>query len=211
MKENLVLIFDFDGTIAKTMLAAKKILDRLSLELNFRKIGNREIEELRGKKTEEIIKISGISLRKVPSAVKKARLLLADEISNLKPVKGMKGVLAQLKKEGCEIGILTSNSKENVEIFLDKNNLNLFDFIYSGSSIWGKSSVIKDLIKKRKLNSRNIVYIGDETRDIEASRRAEIKIIAVTWGFNNEEILKKQNPDYLAKQPKELVEILSNF
>lgn len=148
MKENLVLIFDFDGTIAKTMLAAKKILDRLSCELNFRKIGNREIEELRGKKTEEIIKISGISLRKVPSAVKKARLLLADEIINLKPVKGMKGVLVQLKKEGCEIGILTSNSKENVEIFLDKNNLNLFDFIYSGSSIWGKSSVIKDLIKK---------------------------------------------------------------
>ncbi|PIX61986.1 hypothetical protein CO057_03315 [Candidatus Uhrbacteria bacterium CG_4_9_14_0_2_um_filter_41_50] len=33
--------------------------------------------------------------------------------------------------------------------------------------------------------------IGDETRDIRAAKKADISSVAVTWGFNSVEALKK--------------------
>ena len=106
------------------------------------------------------------------------------------------------------MGILTSTSEENVRKFLKKNKLELFDFIYSGSSIFGKHKVMKSLLKKQKLKRKEVIYVGDETRDIEAAKKAKVKIISVTWGFNTKQILKKQKPDFLIDKPKELMKIL---
>jgi len=94
---------------------------------------------------------------------------------------------------------------------LNKNNLNVFDFIYSEGDIFNKADKMKTLLEERKLNPESVFYVGDETRDIEAARAAGIKMIAVSWGFNKEEILKKENPDYLIRKPEELVSLLNGF
>lgn len=56
--------------------------------------------------------------------------------------------------------------------------------------------------------SHEVIYVGDETRDVEAAKKVGVKVIAVTWGINSEKILRKQNPDYLIVKPKELIEVL---
>jgi len=37
-------------------------------------------------------------------------------------------------------------------------------------------------------------------------KKAKIKIMVVTWGFNSEKLLKKNKPDYLVNSPKEILE-----
>ena len=57
----------------------------------------------------------------------------------------------------------------------------------------------------------DVVYIGDEERDIAACKKCKISIIAVTWGFDSKELLEKNNPHYLADTPKELLEIITRL
>ena len=36
----------------------------------------------------------------------------------------------------------------------------------------------------------DVVYVGDETRDIVAARKLGIRVAAVTWGYNSSEALE---------------------
>jgi phosphoglycolate phosphatase len=117
-----------------------------------------------------------------------------------------------LNNNGYRLGIITSNSQENVTDFLRVNDLdNLFDFVYSGVTIFGKTTIINNVLKQKQIKPQEVIYVGDETRDIEASKKANIKVIAVTWGFNSQEVLAKQNPDFLIQEPYELLEVIKGL
>jgi len=205
------IIFDFDGTIADTVDALVSIANRLAEEFGYIPITPNELALLKNLNSREIIKYSGISIFKIPFLVKKVKTELKKKIPELKPIPGIKEALIVLKKEGNRLGIITSNSQENVTEFLKTNDLdNLFDFIYSGVTIFGKTTIINNVLKQQQIKSQEVIYVGDETRDIEASKKANIKVIAVTWGFNSPEVLARQNPDFLVHQPSELLEIVNS-
>ena len=73
----------------------------------------------------------------------------------------------------------------------------------------GKSRVIKETVKELKLAQDEVIYIGDTIGDIKDSKRAGIKCIAVTWGYNTEALLKKYGPTWLANKPKELLQLIT--
>lgn len=207
-----VIIFDFDGTIADTVDALVGIANRLAAEFGYAQITPEQLTLLRNFSSREIIKYSGVSLIKIPFLVKKVKSELKNKIPELKPIPGIKEALIQLQQHDHKLGIITSNSRDNVTAFLGINELNnLFDFIYSGVTIFGKTTIINNVMRQKQFNPDAVIYVGDETRDIEASKKANIKVIAVTWGFNSSEILAKQNPDFLINHPTELLEIIKNF
>jgi len=201
-----VIIFDFDGTLANTIDVIVDITNRLALEFGYKQTTQGELDKLKNLSSREIVKQSGISILKLPFLIKKVRAELNKEIKNIKPISEIKDVLYELSSRGHQLGIVTSNSKENIGEFLEKNEWqHLFDFVHSGTTLFGKSKIINNLIKQRKINREEIIYVGDETRDIEAARKSNVKAIAVTWGFNSAEVLAQQNPDFLVSQPQELL------
>lgn len=204
-----VIIFDFDGTIADTVDALVTIANRLAGEFGYIQITPEDLARLRNFTSREIIKYSGISLLKIPFLLKKVKGELKAKISELQPIPGISEVLLALHSQGYRLGIITSNSPENVTAFLIKNQLNhLFEFIHSGVTIFGKTTIINNVLKQKKLKTEAVIYVGDETRDIEASKKANIKVIAVTWGFNSPEALAKQDPYILINHPPELLEVI---
>lgn len=206
-----VIIFDFDGTIADTVDALVGIANRLAVEFGYVQITEEELALLRNLTSREIIKYSGISLFKIPFLLKKVKSELKNKIHEFKPIPGIREALIELQNHNYRLGIITSNSKENVTGFLHINELdNLFDFIYSGVTIFGKTTIINNVLRQKQLKPQSVIYVGDETRDIEASKKSNIKVIAVTWGFNSPEVLAKQNPDYLIHQPSELLEVIKS-
>ena len=204
-----VIIFDFDGTIADTVDALVTIANRLAVDFGYIQITPEELARLRTFSSREIIKYSGISLFKIPFLLKTIKGELKQKIQELKPIPGIQDTLIELHKEGYRLGIITSNSQENVTAFLRNHELAyLFDFIYSGVTIFGKTTIINNVLKQKQLTTQAVIYVGDETRDIEASKKANIKVIAVAWGFNSPEALAKQNPDFLINHPSELLEVI---
>ena len=208
--KNSILVFDFDGTIADTFENLLRISNTLSAEFNYSKIEPNEVEELKNKSSQEIIEYLGVPIMKIPTIVAKAKNKLHHEMAFIKPVAGLKEILLKLKSFGFCIGILSSNSQENVMKFLKKHHLDFFDFITTTSKIWSKNTSLKKLMVNLKADPAEVIYIGDETRDILAAKKAGVKVIAVTWGYNSSKALKALQPDYLVHSPEDLMQCVNS-
>jgi phosphoglycolate phosphatase len=206
---NRVLLFDFDGTIADSFENFLDILDKLTMKYNLPVISREKLEEMRDEEPMTLIKKLKIPFYKIPFIGKDMKKMQQQQIAEIKPIKSLPEVLIKLKILGYKLGIVTSNGKENVELFLKKNNLEVFDYIYSDSSLFGKDKVISKFLKQTAVLSENVLYIGDEIRDIQACKKVGIKIIAVTWGFNLKAGLAKYHPDFLIDKPEELLKLIN--
>ncbi|MCL1474733.1 HAD-IA family hydrolase [Argonema antarcticum] len=207
-----VIIFDFDGTVADTFDAIVNITNRLAPEFGYKQASPEDILRFRNLTSREIIKQSGVSIVKLPFIMKRLKFELNNQIHVLRPIPGIKEALLELNKKSNKLGIITSNDKTNVINFLRNNDLpEIFDFIYSGTTLFGKSKVIDKFLKQNQLKKEEIIYVGDETRDIEAAKRSQIKAIAVTWGFNAKEVLAAQKPDFLIHHPNELISVIQEL
>jgi phosphoglycolate phosphatase len=200
------IVFDFDGTIADTHQDIKNIVNDLKKdkdkEINF--------EEIRDKGTKYLIKRAKIPFWRLPKLTYKVLTELRKR-TDIKLFPEIINVFKQLNKK-YKLGIVSSNSKKNINEVLKKHKVqNLFDFIYSDSSLFGKHRVLKRMLKKYNLTSNDVIYVGDEDRDIIAAKKTSIKVIAVTWGYNSEKRLCKENPNYLVKFPKQLIKAISNL
>ncbi|MCW6035746.1 HAD-IA family hydrolase [Spirulina subsalsa FACHB-351] len=203
------IVFDFDGTIADTRPTFIQILNGLAGEFGYEPVNEDEARQLRHLSSEEIVRQSKLSPFKIPFLLRRAKRELNKEISQIAPIWGMDKALEQLKQEGYELGIVTSNSQENVIKFLAAHQLeDLFCFISSGTTIFGKHKLIQQFLRCNELVPSAMLYVGDETRDIEAARRCQVPVIAVTWGFNSTDILTQYRPDGLAHHPQELLQVI---
>ena len=205
----MVLIFDFDGTIADTFNLYIDVMRKIYREYNFKYIDDDDIELCRAMTSKEIIQYLGISPLQIPMIAHRIRGDFTQRMKEQKIFTGVDSVLESLKQEGHKLFILSSNSEENINIFLGLNNITQFDAVFSKSSIFGKSGIIKKIINKNKFIADDVYYIGDETRDIEAAKKINIKSIAVTWGYNNRKALLDKNPDYIIDKPQQLLALLA--
>lgn len=206
------IIFDFDGTVADTFDTIVGISNRLALEFGYKQAAPEEIEQIKNLSSREIIRQSGVSIFKLPFILKRLKNELNNQIHSLNPINGMREALEEMKMEGYRLGIITSNDRDNVMLFLQKNDLQeLFEFIYSGATIFGKSRVINRFLQQAHLAPEEVIYVGDETRDIEAAKRSQIKMIAVSWGFNSKTVLAEHKPDFLIHHPNELMQALNSL
>lgn len=208
------IIFDFDGTIADSIPSNAKILELfniLATENNFKNITLKEIENLRDVGLYESIKLLKIPFYKIPFIANRVRKIIKADETISRPIKNMPEVLKILKKKGYALGIMTSNKKESVETFLKKYNLEIFDFVYSGRNLFGKDQVLKSLFNKQKIDQKGAIYVGDEIRDIQATQKIDLPIIAVTWGYNSKKGLLTHEPEYLIENPSELEKTIKIF
>lgn len=205
------LIFDFDGTIADTLSEGFSIFNQLARENDFQPVSQEQLTELRALDTTELLTRLDIPKRKIPLLVTKGLRLLRSRIRDLPLIEGMAEVLPQLRKRADCFGILTSNAVDNVEAFLEAHGLrDLFTFISSTSKLTGKAKHLRAIARTFSLRSEQMLYIGDEIRDLRAARKAHIPAVAVTWGLNSEASLAAEHPRFLVHSPSELLEILDN-
>lgn len=208
-----LLIFDFDGTICPSNDLFITALNSISKEYGFHKIHDHEVENLKNMSPKMIIKTLGISSFKLPFLVKQLRKNVQKQLLELEPVPGMLEILKELKLKNFSLGILTTNSEDNVRLYLQKYGIHFFDFIYSGNSIFGKARHLKTILKGSSLNPKQhkILYIGDEIRDMEAAQKAQVIGVGVTWGYNSHHILNQMSPDYLCEDPAKLKSLIETF
>jgi phosphoglycolate phosphatase len=193
----MLWVFDFDGTLANTSAAMLGILNQLSRKYHFRALEQCQLEGLRLLPAQKVIKALGIHPWLIPLIFGEARSRLRKIILQIPmAVPGLKEVLQTLRNDHRNVlGILTSNSRANAVQFLDNHQIEGFQFVQSISSLWGKYRVA----------GRELLYVGDEIRDIEAARKAGVRIGVVAWGYNSWKALEALQPDFLWHTPEEML------
>ena len=205
----MYLLLDFDGTLVDSFDCVMEKAILLSEQFNYRKLENGEIEGLRELSSKELIKLLKIPIYKIPSLIQHIRKHLRDEMPNLAPAGSIRPVIEKLYNEKFSLGIITSNSIENVSIWLESHEMrHFFKFIHAESHYFSKRYILNKTIKNYKIDRTKTYYICDETRDIEAATKNKIQSIAVTWGYNSENALLQYKPAFIARHPNDLLKIL---
>jgi phosphoglycolate phosphatase len=198
------LVFDFDGTIADTLAESRSIFNELAPDYGVRQVQEDEIEELRHLSLKEIVSHLGIPKSRVPVIIARGTTMMRKNIDRLQLISGMREALTEMRGLTDNFGILTSNSTSNVDLFLTNHGLReMFDFISSTSKLTGKARHIRAIRKTFSLKNEEMLYIGDELRDVKAAQKANIPHVAVSWGFNSRESLAAAKPTYLIDHPSE--------
>lgn len=206
------ILFDFDGTLADTLQEGVKIYNQIAREYGCKPVPQEEIEGLRGKRPQEFLEDYGVTFFKLPRILLRMRDELNYKMRTIQAFPNIVQTILDIHTAGFSLGVLTSNSQDNVKSFLQRNHVEkIFDFVFSEKHLFGKHKAMKRLLKKNNLSPNDVLYVADETRDIEAARKAGVKIISVAWGFNTKEVLLAQKPDVLIHSPAELLSAIQSL
>ncbi len=201
-------VFDFDGTLADTLEESRRIYNFMAPDYRLRQVEQEELQHLRHLSLKELLNHLDIPKRRVPALIGRGTALMRGNISQLQLIAGMGEVLPALRARASSFGVLTSNATANVDLFLRAHGLREhFDFISSTSKLTGKAKHLKAIRKTFSLNPEEMIYIGDEIRDVKASKKAGVPVAAVTWGFNSHESLANENPEHLLTHPSQFLDL----
>jgi phosphoglycolate phosphatase len=202
------IIFDFDGTLVYSKQLAIKLFNDFADKYGYRKISDDEVEYLSTLSISNRLKALKCPMYKLPMLLIDMKKKYKKDVVTLSSVAGIREIIEDLKKHGVTIGILSSNCEENIRNFLEINQIDDFDFVFTASNIFGKDKAILRLMKEKGISSSEILYVGDELRDIEACNKIHVSCVAVTWGFEARELLVSANPQYIIHEPIEICNII---
>ena len=210
-----VVIFDFDGTLANSISLAIRLYNEHAEHFKALPISEDDLPDLRRLVKEvgyaKTLKTKHIRLSRMPAMVLTISREMRQHMAEVKPYPGIVEALQELKARGFRLGVLTSNQEHLVREFLETHQYPMFDFIVSEKTLFGKDKALKKIMKKFSLERAEVVYVGDEPRDIVASRKADVAVIGVTWGLAGVEGLGKTPPDILVHDASELVEAVQSL
>lgn len=203
------VIFDFDGTIADSFGISLTIGNRLAQAYGLEPVTPERLDRWRDMSSQEILSELNLPLLKLPHLLSHFKREIQAEIRNFPFILGMRETILMLWDQNYVLGVVTSNAAGNVRDFLNHQGMgHLFEFVASCPYYRGKQRVLRRVARRHHLDLGKMVYVGDETRDIDAAKRIPVKSVAVTWGFNSSQALREHNPDHLINHPRELLSII---
>jgi len=202
-----IAIIDFDGVIADSLDMQITVVNKFSEEFGYLKIKSKK--EYRQYSMQEVIEHIRIPKERLDEAVKKIKKEASKKYNTVPLFKGVQEVLSRMGEE-YKLIIVSSNEEKTIKDYLTKNKIRkLFhDKIYTSSGLFNKYQIIDRIIKKFKVSPEDVLFIGDEQRDIETGKRLKIKTVAITWGYDSRNRLLKEKPDLIVNKPEELLALV---
>lgn len=199
-----VAAFDFDGTLADTLPWFDGILDDVAERYGFRKPTAQERLRMRHSNAQEILKMLRVPFWKLPAIMMHVRQRMEHAGPEVRLFDGIAQALAQLRRAGVILAVVSSNSLENVRRVLGPEVDALFDAYECGTDMFGKAAKLKRLLARYGVPPDELMLIGDELRDIDAARQAGVRVGCVAWGYNHVDALRAGAPDALFLEVSDL-------
>lgn len=205
MEKSGYVIFDFDGTVANSFKLAIEIAQVVLERHKYPVPSVEEFYSMRELSATQLLRYMKVSPRHIPSMVRMVRKLLRANEKVVLPISGIDRVLARVSKEH-HVAIISSNTPDVIEEFLSQHKLRKYiDEVVGTVGLFQKSPALRKFVRQHDVARDEVVYIGDEVRDVEAAHRAKLKVISVGWGYNSSTRLAKAKPNVLVENTDELI------
>lgn len=193
------IVFDFDGTLADSEKVAFHVINELADRHGFPKMDLKQMVKL---------KSQGETFQTFSQIATEYYRLYKEYLYDIKLFDGILEMLYELRDSGNTIVVISSNEESNIREYFQKNRVDFIEEIYTSSDLLGKAKMIEDLCERHNLCKSEVIYVGDEIRDIQASLKSRVEVIWVSWGFDTAEIALKENPTYVANTPADIVRLV---
>lgn len=182
------IIFDLDGTLVDIEPLFLEILNTLAKEFGFAPILPEERLALKHFSLKKLMwQRLGWRVIYLPLILKRGREEYHRRISDVTLFVGIPELMETLESKGYRLGIVSSSRQDTIEAIVSHYELPV-DFVASGK-LFNKAQSLRDTLKNERLELSEVLYIGDEVRDVEACHQVGLDIISVTWGLNSKEAL----------------------
>src|SRR4051812_2946800 len=136
-------IFDSDGTLADTLPWMRSIFNELAEEHGFRRVEPSDYERLRDLHGRALLNELGLPIWKLPRVGSSVRRRMANYTGKFLLFPGIGDVLDRLAAAGVQLGVVSSNSRENVERILGTQHGRLIAYFGCGVSLFGKAARLR--------------------------------------------------------------------
>ncbi|MFW5928535.1 MAG: HAD hydrolase-like protein, partial [Thermoplasmatota archaeon] len=204
MKENedLILIFDLDGTIFRTketiFPAVKEVLKDLGCEDEI----ENQVSSLIGEKTSEFcekLKPDDIEMDRFIEMLWEKEKEFIDKKGSL--YEGVSDLLEELRSRDINMVLCSNANRDYIEYVLDGFGLkDYFISIYSGSNFDNKINAVKSIVERFDRNPA--VLIGDREIDKNAAGQNDVIFLAALYGYGRGEI---EDVYFTVESPKEII------
>ena len=183
------IIFDFDGTLADSLVVLLEIYNELATKRGFRTVNQEDWMLLRQGTIAQGLRWTGIHPMQAPGMLAQGLKLLKPRTSEIKLFPEMIPVVERLASQGHKLFVLSTNSQDVIREVLNKHGIDDQLEVLKSSRVFGKAQAIRKLVRSHHLDPAEVWMIGDEVRDMRAANRAGVRGIGVSWGFQPAETL----------------------
>ena len=202
------VVFDFDGTLVDSKVVFISAFNQLADKYRFNKIDEQSIPQLIKLSMHDRMRLLKVPFYKLPVLIAEFINIYNKSLHTICFIAGMSDVLKTLESSGYKTAIISSNAVNSIRQFLQNNQIDFIKDIYSSSRLFGKDKAINKFLHQHKLQNTEVIYVGDEERDVIACKKSGIRIVWVAWGFEVQEVVVNSQPHFMANTPAELLEIV---
>ena len=206
------ILFDLDGTLIDTAPDLAFALNSLLLENNIEEKPYEKIKPLVAFGGKELVKFGfdcDESHAEFTNRHQRILEIYTDNIDKFsKTFDGIDALLNIIKQQKVYWGIVTNKPENLTHLLLEKLGLKP-DVVVCGDTLeYNKPHPAPLLYACAQLGvlPQSCLFVGDDKNDMVAGKNANIKTVAVTYGYGNVE--SDWNYDYLVDQVEEILELI---
>jgi phosphoglycolate phosphatase len=196
--------FDFDGTLADSVRWLFGVMAGVSEKYRFRRVETQDLPILRGLSTRQVLTYLRLPAWKLPWVAAHVRRLQARDIEQIKLFDGVTEMLTALAGSGIVLAVVSSNDEQNIRRVLGPEIAARVSHFGCGASLFGKRAKLRGVLRRSGFSPAQAIYVGDETRDIEAARSLGMASGAVCWGYAMPDALRAVTPTEVFVTPSQV-------
>ncbi len=209
MRKKSLVLFDYDGVIVDSLMHNVKIAKKCSEQYGFDNFPSLDdIRNMDNMTFEDTGMLIGFSKEENRAFLRCVFDRMNATVEALSLFPGIRPLLKTLSLNHI-LAVLTANREKGVLRLLAHKGLSEYVSVVVGSDGPGsKSDKAALLMKRYKMPKERTYLIGDTVSDVVEARKAGVKSIAVTWGFQSRDRLLTETPDFMVGHPQEIEAVL---
>lgn len=113
---------------------------------------------------------------------------------------GVPELLGWLRERGVLLSVITNKPERFVAPLLEEKGLGAFHWIIGGDTLPVKKpdpAGLLQVMSAAGVTAQQSLFVGDSRNDVLAARAADVRVVAVSYGYNHGRSVALENPDLL--------------
>lgn len=127
-----------------------------------------------------------------------------------KPYEGITELIEELANRKILAAVVTNKAEEAAKILCKAKFGDVFDLVIGDNGI-DKLKPAPDNVframQELNIEKNEVLYVGDSDVDMITAKNAGIESVGVTWGFRDEDVLRKNGADHIINTPADLLKL----
>lgn len=198
------IIFDLDGTLLDTVSDLASSLNQALKEIDHQTYSDEEVMGFVGNGVRRLVDLAlneRASNKEIDQVLERFQMHYSELYNDkTKPYDGIVDVVYKAKELGFALGVCSNKPNVYVQQLIAKHfKEDTFDFVLGEVDFIDRKpapDMALEVAANLGVDPRNCLFVGDSIVDVQTAKNANMPICAVTYGFQSEEKLLSENPEY---------------